>query len=41
MWTVLALAMNEGKDISYKHLETVIDATALIATLESQGTLKI
>ncbi|KAI9773296.1 MAG: hypothetical protein M1839_002156 [Geoglossum umbratile] len=26
--TALALAMNEGKDMSYEHLETVIDATA-------------
>ncbi|KAI9767831.1 MAG: hypothetical protein M1839_004332 [Geoglossum umbratile] len=26
--TALALAMNEGRDMSYEHLETVIDATA-------------
>jgi hypothetical protein len=26
--TALALAMNEEKDMSYGHLETVIDATA-------------
>ena len=25
MRTALALAMNEGKDMSYKHLETVIE----------------
>ena len=28
MRTALALAMNEGRDMSYEHLETVIDATA-------------
>ena len=28
MRTALALAMNEGKDMSYEHLETVIEATA-------------
>jgi hypothetical protein len=27
MRTALALAMNEGTDMSYEHLETVIDAT--------------
>jgi hypothetical protein len=26
--TALALAINEGKDMSYEHSETVIDATA-------------